>query len=174
MAGELADDASREHLTTLDGKRFFRVRLVKVDPNGLLFRHRNGIAKVTFDNLSEDFREYYGYDKARARDFERRHSGAPAKAVPAPVSNPESAGETEPEVVVTFRSRTTIPIRFENAFAGVRSACGGVPWYSHWARYDPRLAYARFPCRQLAERDFLISSGIVPTPPGVMVRRLRW
>ena len=175
VAGEPVDDEYREDLMTLDGRRFFRVRLVKVDPNGLLFRHRDGVAKVTFNDLSEDFREYYGYDETRARDFERRHSGAPSDAaVPAPKPMPASEVKAEPEIVVTYRTRTFIPVRFEDPYACARSACGGVPWYSHWARFDPRLAYARFPCRQLAERDFLISSGIVPAPPGVTVRRLRW
>lgn len=170
IAGESAGKY-REDLMTLDGKRYDEVRLVKVDPNGLLFRHRDGIAKVTFDNLGEGFRDYYGYDEALARDFERKHSVA--KKV-APVPKEIGDIEEDPEIVITYRTRTSIPIRFQNPYACAQSACRGVPWYSHWARYDPRLAYASLPCRQLAERDFWIRSGIVPTRPGMLVRSLRW
>jgi len=64
-----------ERITTLDGKTYDKVTLEKVDPDGLLVSFApaeggSGTAKLKFRNLSPDLRERFGYDPARASDYE--------------------------------------------------------------------------------------------------------
>ena len=162
IGGSAADDSVLE---TLSGRTYYGVKVVKIDPNGVLFRHRDGAAKVTFDDMNPEIREYLGLDARKAAAFEKAHR--PSKSRPA---SKKKAGVQPIDVVLTVRTTVRLPVT--DHFARSRAACGGVPWFSHWARFHPGLAYAHFPCRQQAERDFLISSGILPTPPGVRVVRL--
>ncbi len=48
-----------ERLTTVDGRTYHEVFVIGSDGNGLTFRHRNGIAKVGFGQLSEGYRMLY-------------------------------------------------------------------------------------------------------------------
>jgi len=62
-------------ITTLDGKTYDKVTLEKVDPDGLLVRFApveggSGSAKLKFRNLPPELRERFGYDPARASQYE--------------------------------------------------------------------------------------------------------
>jgi hypothetical protein len=64
-----------ERITTLDGKTYDKVTLEKVDPDGLLVSFApaeggSGTAKLKFRNLPPALRERFGYDPARAADYE--------------------------------------------------------------------------------------------------------
>jgi hypothetical protein len=64
-----------DRITTLDGKTYEKVTLEKVDPDGLLVvfapvEGGSGTAKLKFRNLPAGLRERYGYDPARASDYE--------------------------------------------------------------------------------------------------------
>lgn len=167
-------------LRTLDGREFFDVRVQKADPTGLFFQHRHGSAKISFTHLDPEIGKSYGYGEEEAKAFEkdRPHTeietNAPAWADPIDVS------QTLPPLRLTFRTRTIFPVgsTFSHGGCGYSpTGCGAslasYPWPSHWSRFHPGLAYSLFPCRQLAERDFLITSGILPRPPGVCTWRLR-
>ena len=83
LAGETPAAAERpdgaaplpDGITTLDGKTYEKVVLDRVDPDGLLVRFApanggSGAAKLKFRNLPTELRERYGYDAARAADYE--------------------------------------------------------------------------------------------------------
>jgi len=64
-----------ERITTLDGKVYEKVTLEKVDPDGLLVTYvpaggGSGSAKLKFRNLPTELQERFGYDAARASDYE--------------------------------------------------------------------------------------------------------
>ena len=168
-----------EVLETLDGRVFHDVAIDSVDPNGLLFRHRDGIAKIRFTNLKPAIREAWGFTEDEARAFETGGSKAGIVVEENAGASPTSRAAGNSPLVFSFRIRTTFPI--VSPFRGNRGCgpadCGAslasFPWAAHWSRFHPGLAYSQFPCRQLAERDFLLSAGILPHPPGAWTRRLR-
>ena len=41
----------------------------KVEPDGIIFMHEDGLTKVPFDNLPPEFRKKYGYDPQKAKSF---------------------------------------------------------------------------------------------------------
>jgi len=64
-----------DRITTLEGKTYEKVTLVKVDPDGLLVifvpvEGGSGSAKLKFRNLPAELRDRFGYDPARASDYE--------------------------------------------------------------------------------------------------------
>ena len=64
-----------DRITTLDGKTYENATLERVDPDGLLVAFApvqggSGSAKLKFRNLPGELREQYGYDPARALDYE--------------------------------------------------------------------------------------------------------
>jgi hypothetical protein len=64
-----------DRITTLDGKSYEKVVLDRVEPDGLLVLFAPsggglGAAKLKFRNLPTELRERYGYDAARAADYE--------------------------------------------------------------------------------------------------------
>ena len=164
-------------LRTEDGRTFHEARAVSADTLGLTFRHRGGVAKIDFELLSREIRDRYGYDKAIAEQKaeEGKDGEAPktARAAAAAAKSP-----TPVEVRLRIRTRTQIRLPQAAGCGGLAACRAGVPWGSWWPRYHPANNYALFPCRQLAERDFLITSGILPVPPGVSVypvpRPIRW
>src|SRR5205823_13820030 len=64
-----------DRITTLDGKSYEKATLERVDPDGLLVMFApveggSGSAKLKFRNLPTELRERFGYDSARAADYE--------------------------------------------------------------------------------------------------------
>lgn len=166
--GMLEPSHAYRALRTLDGREFLEVRIVQVDPGGLLFRHRGGAGKVLFSDLSSEWGERYGFQESAAEALE---AGRPELKLGENLARPaEGAVAQMPPLTFTYRVRTVLPPILVHSASG----CGAAhPWLRHWGRFHPGLAYARFPCRQAAERDFLITSGILPRPPGVPAWRLR-
>lgn len=169
-------------LHTTDGRVFHDVTIVGVDPNGLLFKHARGAGKVRFEELSPEIQAHFSYDPAAAAAFERRGKGLRGgKAVPQAPAAAGLAGGSP--ITVTFRSRVVLPSSRSSAAlcawgpgeAWSLTGCGptlaNAFWPYQWGRWHPGLAYTRFPCRQAAERDFLISTGILPRPYGVRTWR---
>lgn len=153
-------------LRTTDGRVFYVTELVKVDPNGLLFRHRNGIAKVTFDRLDAAMRKEFGYNAAEAQKFEQAHKKARVKTRERDENI--AAASSEPELILEIKTttRTRVP-------KAVPPYCGDsrtlpfayypmAPWYSHWSRYQPAHILATYPYRHWAQHDLLRHSGFLP------------
>jgi hypothetical protein len=73
--------ASAESLSTADGTTYNHITTKRVDPDGLYIEYTPdggglGMSKVKFSRLSEDQRKQFGYDEAKARDFEAQHAKA--------------------------------------------------------------------------------------------------
>ena len=75
--------ANAETLVTTDGTKYDNVTLKRGDPDGLYIEYTvagNGIgaAKIKFTRLSEDLQKQYGYDAAKAKDYEAQVAKANA------------------------------------------------------------------------------------------------
>jgi tRNA A-37 threonylcarbamoyl transferase component Bud32 len=53
-------------LTTLDGTTYRNITVNRVEADGLVIKHAEGVGKVEFLNLPEDVRRRYGFDPAKA------------------------------------------------------------------------------------------------------------
>lgn len=186
-SGQASDDSPREALkglSTKSGKTYHDVRVVKVDPNGLLFRHRTGSAKVPFSQLSVEIRAHYGYNELAAEAFENLYegrSGALQGAARAEDGAPKANGAAAPATVGLVRTRVTVTLPAASFGGGL--GYGDAGWspchspynygygypqsHGYWRMPHP-LVYASYPWRQLAERDFLITTGLLPAPAGVV------
>jgi len=58
-------------ITTLDGKLYKDVS-IRAKPNGLEIVHSTGVAFVSFKNLPETVRKEFGYDPAKAAEYEEK------------------------------------------------------------------------------------------------------
>lgn len=161
FASLFADDpGSFGHLAELrtnDGKQYQTVEIIKIDPNGVIFRHSKGIAKVVFPDLNPALQERFGYDPAAAEAFVEKGKDANR----ATNQQTRSKRPTQAVVIVAKPARSTkLGICQTNQLVGL----------------FPQLPYplrlAQYPYRRLAELDFLYTTGLVPRPPGVRVHRL--
>jgi hypothetical protein len=82
------DAYSAETLKTTTGRHFTNVRILQVDPNGVMIRHRDGIAKVLFEDLSKSDRQKYRYNEEKAKAFVESRR----QTVVVPVAGAESEG----------------------------------------------------------------------------------
>ena len=87
-AGGLFSDKVRgDDLTTLSGQTFHDVQALRVEPDGVTWRHAGGIAKVEFADSPEAVRAAYRYDPAKAaayreaRDQAQRQADEQARAL---------------------------------------------------------------------------------------------
>jgi hypothetical protein len=67
-------------LTTLKGRTFEQVEVLKHDPDGLMFRHAKGMAKVPFADLSEEVQKRFNYKPETAAAFVKEHVDAEKEA----------------------------------------------------------------------------------------------
>ena len=137
-------------ITTLDGDHFYHAEVIKADPNGLLFRHSAGIAKVKFTNLSESLRVRYDYDAGQAAEFTN------VKAKPAPVVR-RIVRPAQPKAYRVVKPSCQEPR------CNIYTGGAGLPYPFYLANYH---------CRKQAELDFLYTAGLLPKPPGVRTRIL--
>lgn len=120
------------------------------------------------------------WDRLSAADAKR--FGAPATGGGASRDVPPSPKAEGPDrertaaaapLSVDFRFRTTVILPDRGCpCAAWEPSLPAIGWPAYWARPRLGLAYPFFPWRQLAERDFLITTGILPRPAGVITRRL--
>ena len=61
-----------ERISTQSGKTYVGCRIFKVDPDGVMFSHKGGGAKVLFADMTESSRERCGYDANREAAYEKR------------------------------------------------------------------------------------------------------
>ena len=149
-----------EMVKTLSGKVFRGVELITADENGLLFRHSKGTAKVDFTDLNYNLREMFEPEPlAEAKQSESDESviDENGEDVVADEGRYESL-----EIVTGTRILIALPQNQSNC----ASRCnpfdpGNANWRSHWGRYHYGLSYANFYCRQAAERELLLRSGII-------------
>jgi hypothetical protein len=142
-------------LETTDGYTYFEIEVLRVDPKGLTFRHSRGLAKIVFDDLSQALRERFGYDPVAASEF----------------TKPKPKSQSKPPKKRARPVNTIVIVRRPQLQFG---PCGS----SHLAlnRGQQMLPYplslSQYPNRRLAELDFLYTTGLLPRPPGIVVRRI--
>ena len=69
-----------EDLVTRSGTTYRDVRPVRVEPDGVTWRHAEGAVKVDFDDSPEAVRRAYHYDPAKAAAYRQTQAGARAHA----------------------------------------------------------------------------------------------
>lgn len=153
-----------ERIRTLEGREYRGILILEADQYGLSFRHDGGIAKLPFSSLSENLRMLY--------EVVDEVPGDAVDAVP-PVettaeATPPNVSRPAP-VILLARSRVVIPSPALYLGGGYTSA-DRVPWPAWWPRYDPVHELVNPYFRELAVRDFLYSSGLLRTPPGIVVK----
>ncbi len=66
-----SDGASYRLIKTLSGKIYTNCRVFKTDPDGVMFSHQYGGAKVLFSEMTEESRNLLGYDPKKEADYEK-------------------------------------------------------------------------------------------------------
>lgn len=81
IQAQTAGSAPTITITTVDGRVYNDVTVIRSDPDGLLVNYTPdgggiGMAKLRFRNLPNDLRSRYGYDEKSASDYEQRQARA--------------------------------------------------------------------------------------------------
>lgn len=147
-------------ITTVEGREYQEIFIVDSDEHGLLFRHRRGIAKLPFASLPTNLRMLY--------------------EVSAPLEVPDEATEQVGEPQMSPSGQNLIPLVFtvrtrvypQPAVDSSGYGCGPFLWPSHWPRFHPVHHLVNPYCREMALRDFLYTTGLLPKPPGILTYRL--
>lgn len=61
-------------LQQVDGTVYRKVRVMQVDPDGLVISHEKGVAKVDFAKLSPDLRQRYSYSEKKAAIYREQET----------------------------------------------------------------------------------------------------
>ena len=69
-----------EVLRTQRGKVYHDCEVLSHDAFGLMIRHRDGAARLSFGDLTKDVQKRYKYDPAAARKFVKRHQPVPIRS----------------------------------------------------------------------------------------------
>lgn len=87
----LAQDPPREFdkLETTNGRVYERVKVSKIEPDGISIVHEAGTAKIQFERLPQELRDAFGFDagKAESHRKEKAETQAKADAVEAKISS---------------------------------------------------------------------------------------
>ncbi len=148
-----------DKIVTLHGKTFQDILILDADQYGLLFRHRQGIAKLSFSELSAGLRGMY----------------EPLDDGFSPLEDPvESGGLIQNEVATEIRidllNRTRIyhrPVQYPAIYTPVP-----LVWPQHWPRYHSPHHLVNPYYRAAVLQDFLYTAGLLPLPPGVNIVQL--
>lgn len=68
-----ADSSAVSTITTNRGKVYENVRIFQVDPDGVMFSHKHGGAKVLFSEMPTGLRERLGYDEDKEAAYKKDH-----------------------------------------------------------------------------------------------------
>ncbi|MEY4482933.1 MAG: hypothetical protein RL693_385, partial [Verrucomicrobiota bacterium] len=66
-----ADDAAQKpfDLTTLLGQTYKNCTIMKATPEALTLVHDSGVSKISFEQLSDEWKQKFNYDPAKAKEF---------------------------------------------------------------------------------------------------------
>jgi hypothetical protein len=168
VSGSRAQEGGFDHeqLTTTDGRTYHEIYVIGSDANGLTFRHRQGIAKVGFGQLSDAYRMLY----EAVADLPEAAPGAPmAESAEGPATEADWV-ETldEQPVVLLARNRAVIewpaPRRWLGGGLDPEWLARSWPvWWPDHARVH-RITHPLY--REQVLREFLHLSGLLPCPGG--------
>jgi len=127
-----------DRITTLDGKTYEKVTLVRVDPDGLLVSFvpvegGSGSAKLKFRNLPAELRDRFGYDPAQASDYETAQTRGAAAWLAESAAWTEQRSAAQAEQAAWERQMRA---QNESRFAAEAEQA---------ARYLPEPAYGYYP-----------------------------
>lgn len=155
-----------ESIRTLDGQVYEEILILSGDESGLMFRHRRGIAKIPFRQLSMNLRMLYEPVADVA-------AGTSDVAVDEATSNEEEesvAVELLVPAVVQTSTRVEVSMEWLRGALAQMPRRQMAPWPSHWSSFHPAHALAYPEYRELAVRDFLYTTGLAPRPCGIHPR----
>lgn len=73
--------SAKDEITTLDGTTYKSIRILKVEPDGLVLEHQPpaggvGLAKLKFEDLPAELKQKHGYDPEKAGAYEAKQAEA--------------------------------------------------------------------------------------------------
>ena len=160
-------------IETADGRHFSNCSVLKADGLGIYFRHSTGIARVLYQDLSDELLAALGplpeedlkvSAPRSASEIQAAHKGAQGRDVLERVVDADQ-GSSIGALQLQFWQRVTYGV--PETITRSQPCC-----WPQGSRFTGVHRYSRFPCRQLAELDFLITTGILPRPAGVVTRRI--
>jgi hypothetical protein len=63
------EEAKPFQITTLTGDKYKNCRIMKVTPEAMTVMHDAGVTKISFENLSDEWRTKFRYDAAKAEEY---------------------------------------------------------------------------------------------------------
>lgn len=143
-----------QQLRTLQNDTFNHVEVIKADATGAYIRHSRGLARIRFMDLPHDIRPKL---EAGAVPFNPVKEALPEEQVA-----PKNHAQSHQWIVV--QRPNPVPAYSTRGCANLLTNTPGVLPYPH--------SLVLYPCRKLAELDFLYVTGILQRPPGVKIHRL--
>jgi hypothetical protein len=58
----------------VNGKEYKNATLTRVEPDGVVLKHKSGVSKVYFAGLPKEVQERFHYDSAKAAEFNTARS----------------------------------------------------------------------------------------------------
>ncbi len=152
--------AAATDIETEDGRRFSHCTVLKADGIGLYFRHRSGIARVLYDDLSDDLlAKLEPLPEPEEIDVKK-----PSTASAPQGGNDRPTAQANGEFRMVFWQRVVIGVPHQ--------ALHHAPYGCPTSGLTGAHRYSHFGWRQAVERDFLITTGILPRPLGVITHRV--
>ncbi|MEM9018344.1 MAG: hypothetical protein AAGC68_15120 [Verrucomicrobiota bacterium] len=147
-----------ERLKTTTGRQFQEILILDSDEHGLLFRHADGIAKLSYAELSENIRMM----------FEPVAVGEEKGSEPVDELAEDAVIELPIPLSLVVSSRTYFPIQAVNRGCGggipyLEDPCLGAHWPSHWPRFLVERSLAHPVCRARSLDQFLAVTGLGPS-----------
>src|SRR6266581_6819624 len=68
-----------DDITTLSGRKYSGATTTRAEPDGLVITFKNGVVKIPFADLPPEVRAKYGYDPAKAAQFQQQVATAQQK-----------------------------------------------------------------------------------------------
>jgi hypothetical protein len=113
-------------LTTVTGKTYKQCRVVKLDPDGVLFRHSNGAGKVLFKDLIKPLRDHFGFDPSKLKAHEEKVQADKAKERKIAEERARELMKQRQEAIEQALDRQALfALQQANALAQAQAAQGG-------------------------------------------------
>jgi Skp family chaperone for outer membrane proteins len=103
-------------LTTIGGKTYHDCRILKVDPDGVLFRHSSGAGKVLFKDMTRSMRDHFGYDAEKAKAHEEKVATERKKTREVAMKQAYEAAKQQQEAI-NRQAENQALVAIQNAFS---------------------------------------------------------
>ena len=65
----IASIAMAQDFKTVNGKEYKNAAITRIEPDGVVFKHKSGVSKVYFADLPKEVQERFHYDSSKAAQF---------------------------------------------------------------------------------------------------------